>query len=247
MQSIIRNMIRENNMYLKKLIVKNFRIFDESGIELIFNKGINAIIGENNSGKSSVIDALRIVYSTVTYKKDIFFSKSDFHVSEDGTVANHAQFDVYLEDVPRRMIEIWNPQSDSGTGGDFHIRFEKYISNLNPIKLTLTAHIKNENAELWSINDINAKIVDCMANKTKFIFRMGKSIYEDCIFASYKPQIASIYDLNFIAEIHLNYGSISQSYKSDSARIMNVKPPVGDFERQNYNLAAKEVYKGIIT
>lgn len=115
-------------MYLKKLIVKNFRIFDESGIELIFNRGINAIIGENNSGKSSVIDALRIVYSTVTYKRDIFFSKSDFHVSEDGTVADYAQFDVYLEDVPRRMMEIWNPQSESGMGGDFHIRFEKYIS-----------------------------------------------------------------------------------------------------------------------
>ncbi|MBM6930449.1 AAA family ATPase [[Clostridium] spiroforme] len=115
-------------MYLKKFIIKNFRIFDEAGIELIFNNGINAIIGENNSGKSSIIDALRIVFSTVTYKKDIFFSKADFHVSEDGTVANYAQFDVYLEDVPLRMIEIWNPQSDSGMGGDFHIRFEKYIS-----------------------------------------------------------------------------------------------------------------------
>ena len=45
-------------MYLKKLIIKNFRIFDETGIELIFNKGVNAIIGENNSGKSSVIDVL---------------------------------------------------------------------------------------------------------------------------------------------------------------------------------------------
>lgn len=44
MQSIIRNMIRENNMYLKKLIVKNFRIFDESGIELIFNKGIMRLL-----------------------------------------------------------------------------------------------------------------------------------------------------------------------------------------------------------
>lgn len=116
------------NMYLKKLIIKNFRIFDEIGIELIFNKGVNAIIGENNSGKSSVIDALRIVYSTVAYKKDIFFSKPDFHASEDGTVAEYAEFDVYLEEVPRRMIEIWNPQSDSGMGGDFHIRFEKYIS-----------------------------------------------------------------------------------------------------------------------
>ena len=65
-------------MYLKKLIVKNFRIFDESGIELIFNKGINAIIGENNSGKSSVIDALRIVYSTVTYKKTFSFQSRIF-------------------------------------------------------------------------------------------------------------------------------------------------------------------------
>ncbi len=115
-------------MYLKKLIIKNFRIFDEIGIELIFNKGVNAIIGENNSGKSSVIDVLRIVYSTVTYRKYIFFSMSDFHVSEDGTVADYAQFDVYLEDVPRRMIEIWNPQSKSGMGGDFHIKFEKYIA-----------------------------------------------------------------------------------------------------------------------
>ena len=43
-------------------------------------------------------------------------------------MANYAQFDVYLEDVPRRMTEIWNPQSESGMGGDFHIRFEKYIS-----------------------------------------------------------------------------------------------------------------------
>lgn len=115
-------------MYLKRLDIKNFRTFDEEGISLIFNKGVNAIIGENNSGKSSVIDAIRIAYSTVTYKKDIFFSKLDFHVSEDGTVADYAQFDVYLEDVPRRMAEIWNPQSESGMGGDFHIKFEKYVA-----------------------------------------------------------------------------------------------------------------------
>ena len=115
-------------MYLKKLFIKNFRVFDESGIELVFNKGVNAIIGENNSGKSSVIDAIRIAYSTVTYKKDIFFSKSDFHVNEDGTTADYAQFDVFLEDVPKRLVEIWNPQSESGKGGDFHIKFEKYIA-----------------------------------------------------------------------------------------------------------------------
>ena len=115
-------------MYLKKLFIKNFRAFDESGIELVFNKGVNAIIGENNSGKSSVIDALRIIYSTVTYRKEIFFSRADFHVYEDGTVANYAQFDVYLEDVPRKMVEIWDPQSESKKGGNFHIKFEKYVA-----------------------------------------------------------------------------------------------------------------------
>ena len=65
-------------MYLKRLDIKNFRVFDEEGVSLIFNQGVNAIIGENNSGKSSVIDAIRIAYSTVTYKKDIFFRNQIF-------------------------------------------------------------------------------------------------------------------------------------------------------------------------
>lgn len=69
---------KQKSMYLKRIDIKNFRTFNEEGISLIFNKGVNAIIGENNSGKSSVIDAIRIAYSTVTYKKDIFFSKSIF-------------------------------------------------------------------------------------------------------------------------------------------------------------------------
>lgn len=115
-------------MYLKRLVIKNFRSFDDEGITLIFNKGINAIIGENNVGKSSVMDVIRIVYSTVTYKKDIYFNKADFHVSKDGKSATFAQFDVYLEDVPKKLIEIWNPDSENKSGGEFHIKFEKYIA-----------------------------------------------------------------------------------------------------------------------
>lgn len=65
-------------MYLKRLDIKNFRVFDEEGVSLIFNQGVNAIIGENNSGKSSVIDAIRIAYSTVTYKKIYFFQNQIF-------------------------------------------------------------------------------------------------------------------------------------------------------------------------
>lgn len=122
-------------MYLNKLVIKNFRTFDEDGITLIFNKGVNAIIGENNVGKSAIMDAIRIVYSTVTYRKDIFFSKADLHMSDDGSVADFAQFDVYLDEVPKRLVEIWNPQSENATGGEFHIRFEKYISVIGAEKV----------------------------------------------------------------------------------------------------------------
>lgn len=52
-------------MYLKKITIKNFRVFDETGIDVVFNKGVNAVIGENNSGKSSLIDAIRIAFSTI--------------------------------------------------------------------------------------------------------------------------------------------------------------------------------------
>lgn len=111
-------------MFLKRIHIRNFRVFDEVGVEISFNKGVNAIIGENNSGKSSIIDAIRIAFSTVPYKKDIFFNRSDFHIGEDGSTAEWAQFDIFLEEVPPYLIEIWNPETK--TGGEFHIRFSLY-------------------------------------------------------------------------------------------------------------------------
>lgn len=108
-------------MYLKRIAIKNYRIFGEKGIDVVFNKGVNAIVGENNNGKSALIDAIRIAFSAVLYRKDIFFIKSDFHINAQGERATTAQIDVYLEEVPRELIEIWDPQSP--TTGEFHLHF----------------------------------------------------------------------------------------------------------------------------
>ena len=96
-------------MYIQKVGLKNFRSFGDEGICFVFNKGINAVIGENNNGKTALIDAIRIAFSCVLYKKDIFFSKTDFHVNAAGERAAFAQIDVYLKDVPQNLIEIWDP------------------------------------------------------------------------------------------------------------------------------------------
>ena len=51
-------------MYLSELKAQNFRQFENFSIT--FNKGLNLLVGENNAGKSSVIDAIRLVLDTTS-------------------------------------------------------------------------------------------------------------------------------------------------------------------------------------
>lgn len=71
-------------MYLHRLEIENFRIFgsrQEDGHGVIdLQPGLNLLVGENDSGKTCVIDAIRLLVGTVT--QDYFtVQESDFHVS----------------------------------------------------------------------------------------------------------------------------------------------------------------------
>ena len=111
----------EKTMYIQKVDIKNFRAFGPEGTSFLFDKGINAVIGENNNGKTALIDAIRIALSCTLYKKNIYFNKTDLHVNAAGERASSAQIDIYLKDVPLNLIEIWDPvEPDSG---EFHVAF----------------------------------------------------------------------------------------------------------------------------
>ncbi|MDX0855181.1 AAA family ATPase [Sinorhizobium medicae] len=49
-------------MYLQRVTVENFRIFDRLQVEL--NNTLNVIVGENNSGKTALVDAIRYTLSS---------------------------------------------------------------------------------------------------------------------------------------------------------------------------------------
>ena len=51
-------------MYLSLLKIKNFRCFDGNEHIIDFNKGLNVLVGENDSGKSTIMDAIKIVLGT---------------------------------------------------------------------------------------------------------------------------------------------------------------------------------------
>ena len=76
-------------MYLSSLKLWNFRRFGSDSfdpkdphLEVPFNKGINLLIGENDSGKSAIIDAIRIVLKThstewIRIEHEDFYEESD--------------------------------------------------------------------------------------------------------------------------------------------------------------------------
>ena len=67
-------------MYLAKLQIENFRCFGHGNeaFELELNAGLTAFVGENDSGKTAVMDALRFALGTTDhewYRPET----SDFH------------------------------------------------------------------------------------------------------------------------------------------------------------------------
>ena len=51
-------------MYLSLLQIKNFRCFDGNEHSITFKKGLNVLVGENDSGKSAIMDAIKLVLGT---------------------------------------------------------------------------------------------------------------------------------------------------------------------------------------
>ncbi|WP_171682649.1 ATP-dependent nuclease [Paenibacillus planticolens] len=70
-------------MYLSEVRITNFRKFGqgsagEPGLVLVLNKGLNVLIGENDAGKTTVVDAIKFVLLTQS-REYSRLEKEDFH------------------------------------------------------------------------------------------------------------------------------------------------------------------------
>lgn len=77
-------------MYLSNIKLWNFRKFGSVGdidlkhpnLDLSFTKGLNVLIGENDSGKSAILEAIKMVLRTHAYER-MMWVKEDFHEGTD--------------------------------------------------------------------------------------------------------------------------------------------------------------------
>ena len=115
-------------MYLSKICIKNFRAFDY--IELEFNSGVNIIIGENNSGKSAIIDALRICLGYGKSEKDFYIKESDIHINQNNPNEKNKKIQLDM------IFEVGNNSTVRECFYDFF--------SLKDGKVTIQLHLKFE-------------------------------------------------------------------------------------------------------
>src|SRR5882724_1013034 len=74
-------------MYLAQISIEDFRIFgskaDKQHLDLTLNPGLNVLAGENDSGKSAIIEAIRLALGTTSHDY-IRITEDDFHIGKSG-------------------------------------------------------------------------------------------------------------------------------------------------------------------
>lgn len=88
-------------MIISELKIYNFRRFksvdDVPGLEITFHKGLNALIGENDSGKTAVIDALKLVLLTQS-NEYIRPTDEDFYKPINGYACSEFKIDCTIKE-----------------------------------------------------------------------------------------------------------------------------------------------------
>ena len=114
-------------MYIEKFIIKNFRGIKD--ISLTFNKGLNVLIGENNAGKTAIIDALRICLSYGNQRREIYVSQSDFHQNKnvisdcEANIEFHFHFHIDIPEEAGWFNDLLSVQEDGVMDLQLHFRF----------------------------------------------------------------------------------------------------------------------------
>lgn len=106
-------------MIVSELKLYNFRRFKSvdgaPGLQITFHKGLNALIGENDSGKTAVVDALKLVL--LTQSNDFIRpADEDFYKPVDGEPVSEFKIDCTLTDFTpneaKNFIEYLNFEKD---------------------------------------------------------------------------------------------------------------------------------------
>ena len=89
-------------MFLKKVEYWDFRKYksldDSPGLTVTFHKGMNLIVGENDAGKTAIIDGLKLLLGTLSDEYDKILD-TDFYTQDGKDFSENFKITAYFTDL----------------------------------------------------------------------------------------------------------------------------------------------------
>jgi len=155
-------------MYLSKIRVQNYKSFRDSG-EIQFKSGINIIVGQNNAGKTALLEVLELNFGNNPHKSEKSLTtqeentESRFSRAEGTITLEPDELKVIRENRKFATVYFFEPREDSsGT-------FDQMIENFNysfeeGINITFTTR-KSLNSYRFEPNNIRHEFYEESFNK----------------------------------------------------------------------------------
>lgn len=126
-------------MYLQKIRLQNFRCF--RGPQVVeFNKGLNVLVGENDSGKTAIIDAIRIVMGT-TDQSWYRIEPTDFHQEQkDVDICISLKFSDLSQSEQAAFLECLSCETvNEEVKPCLYVNWKcKYLLNFQPSRISVS-------------------------------------------------------------------------------------------------------------
>ena len=131
-------------MHLSKLVIEGFRCFNEKA-EIPLNKGLTVILGENGSGKSAIVDAIRLILNDDEFGKSMVSERDFWHSFGESKNESSTSFRIDIEFSKLKPVEQvaylpWLKTEDLSTAS-LHLKVQN--------KTNQNKHYKKE---LWGGN-----------------------------------------------------------------------------------------------
>ena len=140
-------------MHISNLKIRNFRAIEN--LELSFNNGLNVLIGENNSGKTAIIDLLRLIFDKGNYPHEIYWKETDFRVGSTDEI-KPIEFEIKFE-IDNKNEKYWF--------NDLHIveidennNMQDFLEVHGKITLINSNNSKKIKRDFWGGKDFENKI-----------------------------------------------------------------------------------------
>ena len=185
-------------MIVSELKLYNFRKFKSvdgiPGLQITFHRGLNALIGENDSGKTAVIDALKLVLLTQS-NEYIRPLEEDFYKPIDGDACSEFKIDCTITDFnqneAKNFIEylMFKKSDEKVECRIFHYAKVKHpLSDRDFSVITIKKFLNDEYQnmyrqwylELSMLQDIERETIDCfMRQKINGLYKTMNSQASD--------------------------------------------------------------------